>query len=291
MVEMMKQVMKRAWEIAKTGVNKFGGKVREYFAISLSIAWKEIKKMSNNVVASFEKIDGKAKIVVTANDRGGLTLAINGEEFQTEPTLKGGKWGYLVRSNEAAQIMSELSGFEVKKVVLFGDESAEHAKVKADQIRFEQLSADDTMRTMVRYGSNYPITFSCCMEAESLKEVHELMTKNRKDLEKIFKAIGGKVEYFTGGYHLSIKKSQLEELTGMLKQEEQLRLERVATKNAEKDAKRAALIEKARETGEPQVLYTYTVDCPDDNEDCSFDSVTVTIDADGKIEKTQSHCW
>lgn len=40
-----KQVMKRAWEIAKGGVKKFGGKVREYFAIALSIAWKEVKVM------------------------------------------------------------------------------------------------------------------------------------------------------------------------------------------------------------------------------------------------------
>lgn len=41
---MMKQIMKRAWEIAKDGVKKFGGKVREYFASSLSIAWEETKK-------------------------------------------------------------------------------------------------------------------------------------------------------------------------------------------------------------------------------------------------------
>lgn len=40
-----KQVMKRAWELAKNGVKKFGGKVREYFAAALSIAWKEVKSM------------------------------------------------------------------------------------------------------------------------------------------------------------------------------------------------------------------------------------------------------
>lgn len=45
----MKQVMKRAWEIAKEGAKKFGGKVREYFASSLTIAWKEIKAMAEKV--------------------------------------------------------------------------------------------------------------------------------------------------------------------------------------------------------------------------------------------------
>jgi hypothetical protein len=40
----MKNVMKRAWEIARQGVKKFGGKVKEYFAEALRIAWKEFKK-------------------------------------------------------------------------------------------------------------------------------------------------------------------------------------------------------------------------------------------------------
>lgn len=40
---MKKQIMKRAWEIAKEGQKKFGGKVKEYFAIALKLAWKEVK--------------------------------------------------------------------------------------------------------------------------------------------------------------------------------------------------------------------------------------------------------
>lgn len=42
LTKMMKQIMKRAWEIAKDGVKKFGGKVREYFAESLKLAWVQI---------------------------------------------------------------------------------------------------------------------------------------------------------------------------------------------------------------------------------------------------------
>lgn len=40
----MKNVMVRAWEIAKGAVNKFGGSTREYFAQALSMAWKESRK-------------------------------------------------------------------------------------------------------------------------------------------------------------------------------------------------------------------------------------------------------
>lgn len=46
---MTKQVMVRAWELAKEGVSKFGGKVKEYFASALSLAWSEVKAMANEV--------------------------------------------------------------------------------------------------------------------------------------------------------------------------------------------------------------------------------------------------
>ena len=36
-------VMKRAWQIAKEAVGKWGGKAREYFAASLKEAWFEVK--------------------------------------------------------------------------------------------------------------------------------------------------------------------------------------------------------------------------------------------------------
>lgn len=39
----MKKVMVRAWEIARKAVVKFGGKVKEYFAQALAMAWKEVK--------------------------------------------------------------------------------------------------------------------------------------------------------------------------------------------------------------------------------------------------------
>jgi hypothetical protein len=40
----MMNVMKPAWEIAKAGQKKFGGKVKEYLAEALRLAWASIKK-------------------------------------------------------------------------------------------------------------------------------------------------------------------------------------------------------------------------------------------------------
>ncbi|MGG3734522.1 hypothetical protein ABET14_04860 [Heyndrickxia coagulans] len=47
-------VMKRAWEIAKAGQRKFGGKVKEYFAESLRLAWKEAKAAKEITVEDVE---------------------------------------------------------------------------------------------------------------------------------------------------------------------------------------------------------------------------------------------
>lgn len=50
----MKQVMVKAWEIAKKGQKKFGGKVKEYFAIALKMAWALVKKQVKRFVTSLD---------------------------------------------------------------------------------------------------------------------------------------------------------------------------------------------------------------------------------------------
>lgn len=45
----MKNIMTRAWEIAKEAVIKFGGKAIEYISESLKLAWKEVKEMEFDV--------------------------------------------------------------------------------------------------------------------------------------------------------------------------------------------------------------------------------------------------
>lgn len=48
----MKNVMTRAWGIAKEAVVKFGGKVKEYFAEALKMAWAEIKTVATTTEIS-----------------------------------------------------------------------------------------------------------------------------------------------------------------------------------------------------------------------------------------------
>ncbi|KYG89135.1 hypothetical protein A0U40_14020 [[Bacillus] sp. KCTC 13219] len=45
----MKNVMTKAWEIAREGATKFGGKVKEYFTEALKMAWAIIKRTATTV--------------------------------------------------------------------------------------------------------------------------------------------------------------------------------------------------------------------------------------------------
>lgn len=59
----MRNVMTKAWEIAREGAKKFGGKVSEYFAEALRIAWSIVKKGMEKV-----KLIGTEKQVAWAED-------------------------------------------------------------------------------------------------------------------------------------------------------------------------------------------------------------------------------
>lgn len=45
----MRNVMKKAWKIAREGQRKFGGKVKEYFAEALRMAWAVVKKEMDKI--------------------------------------------------------------------------------------------------------------------------------------------------------------------------------------------------------------------------------------------------
>lgn len=45
----MKNVMTKAWKIAREGAARFGGKVKEYFAEALKMAWAQAKEVATTV--------------------------------------------------------------------------------------------------------------------------------------------------------------------------------------------------------------------------------------------------
>lgn len=62
-------VMKKAWEIAKDAVNKFGGKAVQYFAEALKEAWKILKNGVVEMELRVEEIkEGSEKQIKWAED-------------------------------------------------------------------------------------------------------------------------------------------------------------------------------------------------------------------------------
>lgn len=63
----MKNVMTRAWDIAKAGQKKFGGKVKEYFAQALVMAWAETKSPKKSLKEIAQMIQEKVSSTVQVN--------------------------------------------------------------------------------------------------------------------------------------------------------------------------------------------------------------------------------
>lgn len=76
-----KEVMKNAWEIAREGQQTFGGKVSEYIAEAMKIAWKNSKKAE---VVDVVKEETKTEIVLAPGSRKHKTwfARINGPHAQ-----------------------------------------------------------------------------------------------------------------------------------------------------------------------------------------------------------------
>lgn len=64
----MQNVMKQAWAIARTGQKNFGGKVIEYFAEALRMAWRIVKNPQNKEEKNMKELVGSEKQVQWAED-------------------------------------------------------------------------------------------------------------------------------------------------------------------------------------------------------------------------------
>lgn len=59
----------------------------------------------------------------------------------------------------------------------------------------------------------------------------------------------------------------------------------------EKEKNKAAVYASAKESGKPQVLQIYTVECDDPREECSTDIITVYAMPDGTEKTERKHTW
>lgn len=74
-------VMKRAWTIARQGQEKFGGKVKEYFAQALKMAWKEVKTHANLIQKANDLYENYIQNIL---NKGGKLVSKNGTDYVIE---------------------------------------------------------------------------------------------------------------------------------------------------------------------------------------------------------------
>lgn len=114
---MKKQIMKRAWEIAREAVSKFGGNATEYFAEALRMAWKETK------IAVLEEKGFKRwqkgnmdRLYVNAP-----VLGLQCEYYKTGNIYRATFQGSLISNCEAYRIKSAKTYIDVKTWEVFSD--------------------------------------------------------------------------------------------------------------------------------------------------------------------------
>ena len=86
----MKKVMVRAWSIAKEAVVKFGGKVKEFFAEALKMAWAEVKEAAKTTKVKCYIPGHRAELEIDTE-----TGFVTGDTYKAKDVLRkkfNGRW-------------------------------------------------------------------------------------------------------------------------------------------------------------------------------------------------------
>lgn len=127
-----KEIMSKAWEIAREGQKKFGGKVSEYFAESLKMAWDQAKS-----AIDIEALEKKGFNRWTKGDMDRLYFSLEKAGFLELNFYKSGNLrsayldGKRISNAEACRLLAVKCFIDLKHenelVVQYGREDAQDA--------------------------------------------------------------------------------------------------------------------------------------------------------------------
>ena len=137
----MKNIMKKAWEIARKAAQRFGGKAAQYIAGALRMAWKEARKMSQDIT---ERIDELSKMGFNRWQKNGMDrMYINASTLGLECIYrKSGSisyatfQGYEISHSEGGRLKMAKTYIDLVKKQIVSD-SAMLAAAAADLIGAE----------------------------------------------------------------------------------------------------------------------------------------------------------
>ncbi|HEY4624339.1 MAG TPA: hypothetical protein VIH12_10780 [Solibacillus sp.] len=172
-------VMKKAWEIAKQGQEKFGGKVKEYFAASLKMAWALIKKAATYTIITTAvpaELQGSEKQIKWAKQirrdvYNHLIGSVTHEVYISESSLPMGK--PTVESRPVTAIFKALQSEATATEYFAGLRDFQVADAKASAItlverweRFKEIVENPSAKFYIdnRYNTDHNYMFTAFKE-------------------------------------------------------------------------------------------------------------------------------
>lgn len=215
-------------------------------------------------------------------------------------------WYYQVPTKFGEKTFGMKAPSKMKSLVLT-DSSAKDATKKAKEI-LEKIEQEEAKKAFENLSDDIKITmifatdFTTVVCEDETAGKHEFFKMTAESIHKylntdeIENTLGRKADEVDFGdyvhkfrYEMAFGEyKRLAELAEMKAQEaEQKKLEK---EKAEKE-RIEKLFEKARETGEKQVIVQYSVPCNVPEEDCDIDIVTVYAMPDGTRKTERHHTW
>jgi len=122
----MKNVMKKAWSIARNAAAKFGGKAMEYIAMALRMAWEEVKGMKKAVIDRIDELtalgfkrwqkNGMDRLYINAT-----ALGLNCTHYKTGNISSAEFQGESISNSHARQMLDAKTYIDVKLEKVFSD--------------------------------------------------------------------------------------------------------------------------------------------------------------------------
>lgn len=130
----MKEVMCKAWEIAKNAAKKFGGKAIEYIGGALKMAWKAVKGLTNEQIEALVS-KGYNRWTTDDGERDRLYLNI----YKHDGMFHYGKWdGEEIFPAEQRAIKAIKVWIDVKTGEIFTD----YTRVNRYAVQYKHAMVD-----------------------------------------------------------------------------------------------------------------------------------------------------
>lgn len=120
----MKQIMKKAWEIAREAAAKFGGKAAEYMSEALRMAWAEIRGTAKKVIDRIAELEalGFKRWQKNGMDRlyiNATTLGLRYERYRTGNVRCAWFNGLDISNSECRRMLDAKTYIDVKLEKVF----------------------------------------------------------------------------------------------------------------------------------------------------------------------------